>query len=284
MERIWPLMLGLSVLNCTGNVEPASAGCAAPDLAVAIADHASRPGETFHSPEEIDDAAFRAFVQTVSSRVRLSLARQGQCPHRSSDVGPSEIRFVRVPLATSGDAPFPVPPALERRAGEACRITSPWVDVAVDRGPALRLRAIVRFSEPQLLHDQAVLAGMTGAPGGVLMPLSRGEFSRLAQDYANSEILRPPGTAAPQVDERIPAGLLWLFRHAGQSTLDPFEFEAEAAMRRIGQRGQAGYASLVAALIEDCLEGGTSRSIAAIGDARGVFDIGQYALADDGAE
>lgn len=284
MERVWLLILGLSVLSCTGKVEPASAGCASPDLEVAISDHAARPGETFHSPEEIGDAAFRTFVETVSSRVRLLLARQGQCPQHSSDAGRSEIRFVRVPLATSGDAPFPAPPTLERRAGETCRITSPWVDVAVDRGLALRVRAIVRFSERQLLHDQAVLAGMTSAPGGVLMPLSRGEFSRLAQDYANSEILRRPGTAAPQVDERLPAGLLWLFRHAGQSTLDPFEFEAEAAMRRIGQRGQAGYAALVAALIDDCLGGGTSRSIAAIDDARGVFDIGQYALVNDGAD
>jgi len=190
---------------------------------------------------------FPALVTAVTEHIEAKLAKDKICLDSAESKERSLLQFVPLHISVSGDVSMP---QLYARPSGGCRISSPWIDLAIELKPVPWIRGIVRWNERQLLADQAVLAGVRNVPPGVAIPLKSSEFTKYAFDYAHSEILRKP--AVKSIEERVPPDLLWLFRHAWQSTRGPFNNTAYNAMTRAMEKGAAGYTMIVLALIDHC--------------------------------
>lgn len=116
--------------------------------------------------------AFNTFVATVTEHIATKLAQEKLCLNSTESKERSLVQFVHMHIANPAANPS-LPPA---GSSGVCRITSPWIDIAIERELVPSVRAIVRFNERQLLADQAVMAGAQNVPPGVAMPLTSEEF------------------------------------------------------------------------------------------------------------
>ncbi|MDF2231733.1 hypothetical protein P2H44_04140 [Albimonas sp. CAU 1670] len=258
----WGLMVGSS---------SAFAG-EAPAMDLIVLDPAVS-GRPATAAADVADPALRAFVEALSERLARRLEARGARP------GASRLTVLRIPLVTSGDAPFPLPPA-PAEAGEAdCRAVSPWAEAAVRRdgsGPAVELFAT--WNERRILRDQAEAAAMDAGAAPLppapepLLPLSRTAFADLADAYAREVLMgEAPAAGDPPLAERLPPDLAWLFERAPQSTRGPFDLGAEADLAERLPRFADDYAALIDALVDRCLApGGTGGRFDGLRDARAL--------------
>ncbi|MDR2690237.1 MAG: hypothetical protein LBB76_10840 [Azoarcus sp.] len=219
---------------------------------------------------------FRAFVEAVSKHIDARMVENKLCINRAKDMESmrdagwkkrSLLQFVHWPLFMNNGYSVPVMTTIGGQTPPNCRISSPWIDLIVDRGvdssdfsgwkpipiprnqhqqPVEQIRAIVRWNERQLLADQAVLTGAKNVPSGKTMPLSPRELDYFIHEYERSELLGK--AAAKPIAERIPPDLLWLFRHSRHG--NPFSDAVHNAMSKI--TGKEDYTKLVLALIDRC--------------------------------
>jgi hypothetical protein len=251
--------------------------CSEISLRTRILDESVRPGVEVSSADQITDPHFRAFVFAITELLSSRLSESRHCTDSSAVA--SELQFIRYPLATSGDEPLAPIPLLEPGPSADCWIGSPWLQFGMGRRPVSWVRGIFLWSERQLLQDQAVLTGSKAAPPSRLEPLTRSEFERLAQDYANSEILRLPVSAQPPLEARIPPDVLWLFRHSWQSTRGPFSGSASGAMSAALKRGAPSYTALARALIDRCFAPGSSvQQYGSVLDVQDAIPLEQYRI------
>ena len=194
---------------------------------------------------------FSAFATAVTEHLAAKLAQEKICPTCSKDRECSLLQFVTL---TVNSLPATSIAPLETRPVGVCRITSPWMDLVIEREPVPLVRGIFRYSERQLLADQAVLAGAQGVPPGVAMPLAHEEFDRYADlEYASSEIRKLP--AKKPIEERVPPDLLWLFRRAWQNVdYTYFPGAAGSSMKKAMATGSESYTKIVIRLIDRCFE------------------------------
>jgi hypothetical protein len=184
-------------------------------------------------------------------------------------------------LRTQGalEAPIALPSASDAAARQ---LLSPWVRLVLGPPPACAVHAIVHWNERQFLRDQALLAGATVDLSAPPTPLSEEAFARFAEDYAESVVRE----AAPERREqalaalarRLPAELLWLFRHAPQSTRGPFANAAHGALHRALAQAGPGHAGFVNELLDLFLAAATPvervDSVLALRD----FDFDRYRI------
>jgi len=156
-----------------------------------------------------DPQGFTAFVSAVTEHVAAKLSQSRICMGSIESKEHFLLQFVALYMAYSDS--LPSMPSLEPRPPGVCRISSPWIDLVVERTPVPSVRGIVRYSERQLLTGQAMLEGVRNVPLGVAMPLTNKEFMSYAFEYARSEITSNPSAAEP-IEERVPPDLLWLLR------------------------------------------------------------------------
>ena len=139
---------------------------------------------------------------------------------------------------------------LEARSSGVCRISSPWIDIAVEREPVPYVRAIVRYSDRQMIADQAVMAGVRNVPTGTAVPIHVSEMRVYRQVFLKSR----PGmttTPPPPIEEIVPPDILWLFRNSHEVTRAPFG--VAVGMENAMAAGAKGYTNIVTALIDQCL-------------------------------
>lgn len=119
---------------------------------------------------------FKTFVKKVTEHLAARLGQDGLCLNSTESKAESLLQFVPLSLAISKDHP-PMPSMSPRKTQsfDVCRIFSPWIDIAIEREPVPVVRAIVRYSERQLLADQAILDGARNVPPGAAIPLNSGE-------------------------------------------------------------------------------------------------------------
>jgi hypothetical protein len=124
------------------------------------------------------DAQFSVFVDAVTERIAVHLAKEKLCitgaksTESMSDAAihhHSLLQFVYWPLFTGYEYLVPVMTYPGGQPPPSCRISSPWIDLVVDRGASPSIRGIVYWNERQLLADQAVLAGARNVPLGMAM-------------------------------------------------------------------------------------------------------------------
>jgi hypothetical protein len=249
-----------------------------------------------HSDDRIVSAAeipeslphFRAFVTAVTEHVAARLAKNDLCINSAENVenmrsaareNRSLLQFVRWPLFMNGEYLVPAMISFGGRAPPSCRISSPWIDLVVDRKPVPSIRGIVRWNERQLLADQAVLAGAKNVPLGVAMPLSSGDRGHFIGEYERTEIGTIMRPAPKPIEERVPPDILWLLRRSWQSTLSPFIGSVRYAMDNATKKGAEGYTKLVLTLIDRCFASdGVSFRYNSILDAADLIPLEQYKI------
>lgn len=263
--------------STAGGVSP----CPVDTIPIQIMNDTRSGAETKLSAAKISDSAphFRAFVMAVTEHIAARLDRDKLCIDSADSKKRSLLQFVNWPLANwRNENPVPVL-SLDARPPGGCRISSPWIDLAFERRPVSWIRGVVRWNERQLLADQAVLAGARNVPAGVATPLKGSEFDRIANDYADSEILRKFEIKPIAIEERIPPDLLWLFRHSWQSTRGPFGNAADSAMNKAMEKGAEGYTKLVIALIDRCFASdGANIQYSSILDVADLVPLEQYKI------
>jgi len=245
----------------------AAGDCPIPPAAIRIVDEstgAEISGEAFPT---LPESLFKEFITAISTHLASRIAPfTPGCP---SSAGPADLSllFIYRPLitrvGTARVAPGPGParppgachldsppgPGPARPPG-ACHLDSPWVQLTLSRSPKQTFQAVFLWDERQILLDQALLAGASLPPAFQSIPDQ--VFERYVQDYADSVLLAssPEERARAQegIAARIPADILWLFRHAWQSTFAPFSMEARHALGLTLKRAAPAYIALVEAL------------------------------------
>jgi hypothetical protein len=191
---------------------------------------------------------FHAFITAVTEHVAARLARDKLCMDSADSKNRFRLQFVYWNLDMTPGFPVPEPP-FGAFLPDSCWISSPWIDLVLERRPVPSVRGVVRWNERQFLADQAVLAGAKNVPPGIAMPLKRGEsgLGHFAWEYEDTET--PPRPAAKPIEERVPPDLLWLFRRSGG---EPFLASVAYVMHKATEKGAEGYTKLVLALIDRC--------------------------------
>lgn len=248
------LTMGVSMSACS-DTDVGVSQCPVDTIPIQIVSDTRNGPETTLSAAELSDSNphFRAFATAVTKHIAARLAKDKLCLDSADSKKQSLLQFANWRLVEN---PILAQP-LSARPSSGCRITSPWIDLAIERKPIPWVRGIVRWNERQLLVDQAVLAGAKNVPPGVAMPLEEREFQRFMSDYLNSEVLYTSSPARP-IEERIPPDILWLFRFAmpniGTHYEARFHILTENAMRNVLKTNAENYTKHVIALIDRCFD------------------------------
>jgi hypothetical protein len=197
--------------------------------------------------------SFYSFFTAITRHLAAKLAQEELCLGSAESKERSLIQFVYMPLAV----PTANPSLSPAKFPGVCRISSPWIDIAVEREPVPSVRAIVRFNERQLLADQAVLAGARDVPPGAAVPLTDDEFRRYLSEYPK------PGAVYVDADgnvrekaigELIPSDFLWLLNRIQGGGMTPFSGVVVGAMGGAMYDSAEGYTKIVTSLIDRCFE------------------------------
>lgn len=234
------------------------------------------------SIKDINDPYFKSFITSLTDYISAKFSKTKPCQGNSREESRINLIFVRLPLVTSGDEPLKPPPGLPTsRANITCRLDSPWVQLAIDRSSSPIIDAVFVWNERQFLWDQVLLSGQRPSLTQPLIPLSNRLFQQYAADYAGSEIMRSPSGENPQpsISKRIPADVLWLFRHSWQSTRGPFSNIAQSAMRKTVEQSANGYTNLTKTLVDQCFTSGkTEIRYKNVLDLQQIFSLDQYRI------
>ena len=195
-------------------------------------------------------AAAVTFVITVTKHIAARLGRENLCPNSAESKELSQLQFVQWFIDFSKNNPPAPAPRLDVRPSHGCRISSPWIELAIERKPIPWIRAVSRWNERQFIADQAILAGVKNVPPGVAKPLVADELMRFEKEYENSEVRGKP--AAKPIEKRIPPDLLWLFRHYPMESFPVYHFGGNSSL--VMNMGADGYTKLVLALIDRCFD------------------------------
>jgi hypothetical protein len=213
---------------------------------------------TMRFSTEIDGPPyFRAFVTAVTEHIAAWLGKDKLCVTSAESISRagrenrSLLQFVHWRYVMSHDEyTVPVMIYASGRRSSSCRISSPWIDLIVERGAVPSIRGIVYWNERQLLADQAVLEGSRNVPPGRAIPLEPGEHARFRSEYWRSSAEKP-------IEARVPPDILWLFRgtlpEGEWSTLLPFRVLENRFMYEVIKESAEGYTKLVTTLIDRCL-------------------------------
>jgi hypothetical protein len=280
------LLLVGSVMMTSTSMAGGVSQCSIDTVPIQITDDARRSDDARYGPVttlsavRISDPHFRAFVTTVTEHVAARLAKENLCLNSAESKERSLLQFVNWPLVTAN--PLAPIERLSMHPSSGCRITSPWIDIAIERKPVPWVRGIVRWNERQLLADQAALAGAQNVPLGVAKPLTRTEFESAAWDYGDygdydySSSLPEP--AVKLAKERTLPDLMWLFRRSSR-TRAPFIGNASRSLNVAMEKGSEGYTKLVIALIDRCFASdGANLHYDSILDAADLIPLEQYKI------
>ena len=193
---------------------------------------------------------FSGFVTTVTEHLEARLTQEKLCLNSAESRERSLLQFVPMRASVTKSYPLVSVPQLGTQPASLCRLSSPWLDLAIERGPVPQVHAIIRYSERQLLTDQAILAGAQDVPAGIPMPMAFDEFMQYASEYLRVEWPYP--LRVPRVAEGVPPDLLWLFRGSSQTDMVPFRNSAFGAKMKAMEKGAEGYTKIVIALIDHC--------------------------------
>ena len=219
---------------------------------------------------------FNAFVAAVTEHVAARLGKNKLCIDNAESRERSLLQFMHWKIRSGNNPPAPVT-SLDARPSNGCRISSPWIDLAIERKPIPWIRAIVRWNERQFLADQAVLAGMLNVPPSVAKPLTNAEYGHFVSEYKKRELCQPTvkplldgenissikvysthslffcgpteEPIAEPIEEYVPSDLLWLFRRFFSSGRGGY---SAYIPKEIKEKNAEDYTKIVLALIDRC--------------------------------
>ncbi|MCC3412035.1 MAG: hypothetical protein JGK24_12185 [Microcoleus sp. PH2017_29_MFU_D_A] len=130
------------------------------------------------------------------------------------------------------------------------------------------------------MFDQALMSGIRASPTNSLLPIDEPMFEQFVKDYTDS-VLFAPSQARPaalaSISKRLPPEILWLFRHAFQSTRGPFSRQVKSALVSVLERGASGYTELTKALVDQFFTSAqTEIRYESVLDLKDIFTLDQY--------
>jgi hypothetical protein len=236
---------------------------------------------TISGPIKQDELEANEPFYTFVQRIAGELNGQMVGAFGGSEAPALNVEFVYLPLV-SNDPDIEQLCAASRCTEVHSRIVSPWLGLSVDATSQPVVNAIVVWNERGFLLDQARINGsvahdaLTEAPL-TEAPLTEQEWKQALGTYEKDVLLAasPEARAAAleTLSNSMPADLFWLFSHAWQSTLAPFEIsvdrDLETFLGLVGPR----YAAIVEVLIARGLEESSpAKSYASILDLQPVMD------------
>ena len=234
------------------------------------------------SVDSLPDSPFKNYATTISQHVRAKIDGMAQCHGDLKSSPEVKLFFVYRRLVTYTGALIEGPFNLERTQSNGTRyLDSPWVKLTFSRSPKLVVRAVFLWSERQFLLDQALMSGIRASPTNPLVPIDEPIFEQFVKDYIDS-VLRVPSPEArlagqASISKRLPPEILWLFRHAWQSTRRPFSRQAKSALVSVLERGASGYTELTKTLVDQFFTSAkTEIRYESVLDLKDLFTLDQY--------
>ena len=274
------LFLGGVMMAGTSMAESVSK-CPVDSVPIQLASHGEVFPETTLSAAKLSGFArlpigdypyFPAFVTTVTEHIVAKLAEDKLCLSSAKSKEHSNLQFVHWLFFSPDDKPLVPAPPLNVRPTNGCWVSSPWIDIAIERKPIPWVRAVIRFNERQLITDQAILAGAYNMPSGIAIPLMATKYRSFVYEFKRS--LDGSKATTKRIEERIPPDLLWLFRRFQLSGF------LGGDMDQVLQKGGAeGYTKLVIKMIDRCFASkGTGDHYNSIYDVGDWFFLEQYMI------
>jgi hypothetical protein len=231
----------------------------------------------------LENSPFKTYITTVSKHISNKVKDMAQCQDGLKSQLKIELFFIFRPLVTSGQSSR-TPFDLKREKSDPIRsLDSPWVKLTKSRSSQLGVTAVFEWNERQFLLDQSLMSGARASPAKPLVSINDSIFGKFIQTYTDSVLLAASpearSTAQNNISKSFPAEILWLFRHAWQSTLAPFSTEVDHALGVTIQRGASGYTDITKALVDQFL-GSTKTEIRykSVLDLKDVFSISKYRI------
>jgi hypothetical protein len=191
----------------------------------------------------LEDSPFKNYVTNVSQHISTKIEETSQCSRSSKSSPEVELFFVYRPLTTPATAPFDFK---YQKSNTIRLLDSPWVKIEKSSSQNHWGRAVFVWNERQFLFDQALMAGSQVSPTN-LLPIDESVFGQYVRDYTDSILGVPQkdrSVAQANISKRVPTEILWLFRHAWQSTRGPFSGAVYSAQRATIKRAATGYTAL----------------------------------------
>ncbi|MDR3159865.1 MAG: hypothetical protein LBU11_12885, partial [Zoogloeaceae bacterium] len=250
---------------------------------------------------------FRAFVTTVTEHINSRLAENKLCVNGAESMESmrnatweyrSLLQFVHWDVAMGDEYLVPAMTSIGGRALPDCRISSPWIELAVYRKPTYvtkvpQILGIVRWNKRQMLADQAALDGAKNVLPGVVMPLTVPESGSFAAHYEDAIVPRQlidwamrlgveipsvlaEKAAKPVKERNIPPDLLWFYQH---HYVPGSKFRGRGT-NYIAEKSAEGYTKLVLALVDRCFASDerTTLYYTSILEATDLIPLEQYKI------
>jgi len=235
---------------------------------------------------------FPIFISTVTKHVAAQMGREKLCLDSAYSKERSLLQFLLMPFVPYGDRPLTPQPSLDVSPSGGCMISSPWIDLVIERKPVPWIRGIVRWNERQFLADQAMLDGIQNVPLGVAKQLTHSELHDIASELRHIVVkdenhLRHHPTGKP-IEEIVPTDILWKVSRTGWRTRARAEspISVEESLAVFISQGVAedkveeGYIKLVLALVDRCFDSdGEALRYNSILDASELISLEQYKIA-----
>jgi hypothetical protein len=230
----------------------------------------------------LEDSPFKNYVTTISKHFSAKIDEMAQCHGDLKSSPEVKLFFVYRPLVASTSVPIGTPFNLERtQSNDTRHLDSPWVALTFNRSPMLVVRGVFVWNERQFLLDQALMSGIRAPPTNPLVPIDDRIFAQFVQDYTDSVLLAssPEARSAAQasISKRLPPEILWLFRHAWQSTRGPFSTIVDSALRSTVERAASGYTDITKTLVNQFFTSAKTESrYKSVLDLKDLFTLDQY--------
>ena len=271
------LLVGLLLINSSAAGE--ISGCPKNDIPIQIINQTTSGPVTFISEADISDPSpsisphFRYFVTSITERIKTNLGKDNICV----DTNRSLISFVKWPLTVRPNDEL-LSPSLpqNKRVASGCRITSPWIELVIERGQFPLVQGIVRWNQRQLLADQANLDAGRDVIVGLASPLGSKELAIFAEDFERSMTLEEQKNG---IEDRIPPDIFWLFKHTAKSGFESYYMNVRGSVVSAQIINADDYTKLVLALIDRCMNSGEEViEYKSIVDAHELIDVEQYKI------
>lgn len=239
--------------------------------------------QEFSSIESVSDPSFRFFITSVKEHLLSEFEKSLSQGQISDDEVKINLVFIRLALTMPKDKSIPtLDTSKSLKFSDARLVDSPWLKIS-SFPKSSTLCGVFLWNERQLLIDQALMSGSTLSDVKSSIPFSGRQLDRFVRDYTKSVLLAPSpedrSVAQNEISRRLPAEVLWLFRHAWQSTLAPFATEVDHALRTTVQMSTDGYINLSKVLIDQFFASKTTENrYESIFDLKKLIDLEAYQI------
>jgi hypothetical protein len=229
----------------------------------------------------LQNSHFQNYVTTISKYISTKMDEIAPCQGDLKNSPEVKLFFVYRRLVTFTSAPV-APFNLERTHSSGTRhLDTPWVKLTFNRSPRIVLRAVFLWNERQFLLDQSLMSGIRASPTNPMVSINDAIFNQFLQDYTDSVLLASSrearSAAQASISKRLPPEILWLFRHARQSTLAPFSVGVYRTLKFVVERAAIGYTDLTKALVDQFFASETTEShYESVLDLKDIFTLDQY--------